>query len=547
MKRGKHGLVGLLAAGVVVGATAAFATVGAAGPPSGPTLTPVPSANVKAPGYAPPNKLSPELTQVIVAQGSDALENPTQAVPTYGYDGDVLTPTGQPQMLPVPVTAPATPTEAHKTEPDKNAYLVFGNGLTGADSEYDYGTHFLFQGHEAGTPGYVTRINLDADAAHRVTLLGTEDSDGKALPDFDGITWDPWAKKLLLTSEGSLGGGVWSADPGLPSTIDNLSGSLGQGGYEGIQNDSDGNLWIVEDSGGSNKPGTVARRPNSFLFRFVPENPGDLRHGKLQALQVLDAQGTAITFDSQATVDNPGQVAIHSYGNQLATRWVTIHDTATNGTTPYNANVLAKTAGATPFKRPENGLFRPDGKFREFYFDETGDTNVTSVENTTAGGWGAIQKLTQSGPSADTGTLSLFYKSDGPHSGIDNVAFLSRNAISFGQDASDGVHTTLGFDSAFVWDVTLDYSDTSNQPLRWLAQGRDPSATVDAANGGFGKNDQDNEITGIHVSDGDPTAKGILGAKSPDLGRGDGSWRWFYTQQHGDNITWEVLLDKRGR
>ena len=173
MKRGKHGLVGLLAAGVVVGATAAFATVGAAGPPSGPTLTPVPSANVKAPGYAPPNKLSPELTQVIVAQGSDALENPTQAVPTYGYDGDVLTPTGQPQMLPVPVTAPATPTEAHKTEPDKNAYLVFGNGLTGADSEYDYGTHFLFQGHEAGTPGYVTRINLDADAAHRVTLLGT--------------------------------------------------------------------------------------------------------------------------------------------------------------------------------------------------------------------------------------------------------------------------------------------------------------------------------------------------------------------------------------
>ena len=40
------------------------------------------------------------------------------------------------------------------------------------------------------------------------------------------------------------------------STV-NVSGALGRGGYEGIQDDGDGNIWIVEDIGGSNKPGTV--------------------------------------------------------------------------------------------------------------------------------------------------------------------------------------------------------------------------------------------------------------------------------------------------
>jgi len=90
--------------------------------------------------------------------------------------------------------------------------------------------------------------------------------------------------------------------------------------------------------------------------------------------------------------------------------------------------------------------------------------------------------------------------------------------------------------------LRVDYS-TGAQPARWLAQGRDPSATIDSANGGFGKNDGDNEITGPHVSDGDPSVRGILGAKVPNVFR-DG-WRWFWTQQHGDNFTFEVLPARR--
>jgi len=113
--------------------------------------------------------------------------------------------------------------------------------------------------------------------------------------------------------------------------------------------------------------------------------------------------------------------------------------------------------------------------------------------------------------------------------------------ISFVEDAGDTLHGQRNaLDSGYVWDVTKDYSNPANQPIRWLAEGRDASATLDAANGGFGSNDGDNEITGLHVSDGDPGVDGILGAKVPDLT--NHKWRWFYTQQHGDNHTYEVKL-----
>ena len=65
---------------------------------------------------------------------------------------------------------------------------------------------------------------------------------------------------------------------------------------------------------------------------------------------------------------------------------------------------------------------------------------------------------------------------------------------------------------------------------------------------GFGKNEDDNEITGIHLSDGDPSVGGLIGTDNPRFlnpggSHGSDDWRLFWTQQHGDNNTWEVLLD----
>src|SRR5215813_14701148 len=121
-------------------------------------VTSVASANPKAVGAPAPNILSPELVETIVAQGSFKLENPGEQS-YYGYGND-----GPPVPVPGDLPSDQHLVEATKTEPDKNTYLILHN-QKGADPKYDYGTHFLFQGHELGQNSmrYITRINLDAD------------------------------------------------------------------------------------------------------------------------------------------------------------------------------------------------------------------------------------------------------------------------------------------------------------------------------------------------------------------------------------------------
>ena len=171
-----------------------------------------------------------------------------------------------------------------------------------------------------------------------------------------------------------------------------------------------------------------AKIPNSFVYRYVPATPGDLENGVLQVLQVRNANGQPITQASQTALNSPDQLALHTYGAKFDTRWVTIHDTATDGTASFNANALALADGGTPFKRPENGQFRPGSHFGEFYFDETGDTDATSPENDTAGGWGSVFRLKQSSPTSDTGTLSLFYKANQSTAAFDNVTSCPRTS-----------------------------------------------------------------------------------------------------------------------
>src|SRR5262249_40937022 len=114
-------------------------------------LTNVPAANAKIRGVTSPTILSPELQQVVAAQGSTKLENPSALTRYYGYDNDVLAAPGVPRMLPAPGAVPGPSAvdkvEAQKTEPDKNTYLILKH-QNGPDPSYDYGTHFLFQGHE---------------------------------------------------------------------------------------------------------------------------------------------------------------------------------------------------------------------------------------------------------------------------------------------------------------------------------------------------------------------------------------------------------------
>lgn len=535
----------------VVKAVAIIAAAALVSVPAGPVFakggdgrfrfTPVPKANPKIVGVSSPNILPPELVEAPVAQGSFVLENPSDLVGYYGYDSDG-------PLLPAPGDLPANghKVEASKTEPDKNTYLVLDH-QHGADALYDYGSHFLYQGHELGGAGYITRINLDADGPHRVTLLATEDVNGNSLPTIDGSTWYPFSHKLLFTSESASNASIVQATPDYPSTVEDLSGIIGRAGYEGVQADRFGRLILVEDVGG--KAGSVnshAKQPNSFVYRFLPYSPSDLKTGgKLQVLQVKSqAHSGPIVFGADPDTDILSQDVkdLHTYGKHFLTGWVTIHDTATQGTTPYDANALAKAAGGTPFKRPENGQFRPGTDFSEFVFATTGDTNALTEAGSTFGGFGAVFQLRLFGGS---GILSLVYNGDVVHAGFDNCAFWDANRIVFVEDAGDGLHAQRNaLDSAWLVDLNADYSNPTVQPLRILAEGRDASATLDSqfsGKPGF-QNEGDNELTGWLQSDGDPTVGGLLGAKIPTPFRN--GWRLFYTQQHGDNFTWEILPAK---
>jgi hypothetical protein len=532
-------IFGLAAVGVASSAALALTVSGPSGasPVSVWNLKSV-QAQPKAPGLTNPNVLSPGLDEVAVAQGSIPLEIPADGIGYYGYlaDGPLL---------------PVFPDlhEASKTEPDKNTYLVL-DGQHGADPSYSYGHHFLFQGHEGGA-GYFTRVNLDADYANKVTLMASRDVNGDPLPVFDGSTWDPFAHRLLLTSEEGADGGVFAATLDYPSSVSNLDGSLGNGGYEGIQNDSAGNVWVVEDVGGGTGPTTPhAKQPNSFVYRFVPDNVGDLTEGRMQVLRVdSDSTGDPIVFhagDPDGDILSADRKDLHTYGMSFKTRWVTIHDTDTDGADAFDANALAKAAGGTPFKRPENGVFQPGTGFKSFFFTETGDTNLATEAGADYGGFGALYRLTQLSPTANTGRLSMLYRGDAAHTGLDNLSFVGMRQLVAVEDASDSVHTARNaLDSAYLFRTGTDYSQAGNVPVRMIAEGRDPSATIDAALGDADapdfQNEGDNELTGIHTSDGDPSVHGILGAKIPSPLTKGTAWRIFYTAQHGNNVTYEII------
>jgi hypothetical protein len=500
----------------VLGAVLAVGSVSATASSSTWEVGSVASANPRV--GVEDNVLAPGLRETPVAWGALPLTHPDTGagVTHYGYN----TSNGGPLTQ--------DPKEAFKTEPDKNVYLTLG------------GRHFLFQGHEGGPHGYVTRIDLDqADPVKRVALMSDTDSGGAALPNFDGITWNPFTRQLLLTAEAKApNGGVWGLsldDAGEPTTgLAVRLPALGSGGYEGVQNDSAGNVWLVEDIGGSAVSG--GKKPNSYVYRFAPVDKSDLtKGGTLQALQVMRRDGSPITA-GQLSADPASQdiADLHGLRRSFATKWVDVH----TGTAAFDATASAAAANATPFKRPENGVFRPGTAFGEFYFTETGDTSTAS---TLPGAYGGVFRLTQKSPNATTGRLAAVAVGDRDHTGFDNIAFATKDHLLVVEDAGDSLHQQRNaLDSGFQ----LDLGDAGNKGrlTRWLAEGRDASALYDATTSP-GYNDGDNEITGIHVSDGDASVGGLLGAKAPRPF--DGSWRVFWTQQHGDNITWELTPTAR--
>jgi hypothetical protein len=497
----------------------------------GPITSSVPNARKRI--AHPPNLIAPQFRLEEITNGFALLENPSGVITNFGFLNDF----------------PPQTVEATKTEPDQNLFLVFNNGLSGPASGYNYGTRFIFQGHEnAHDLAYVTRVNLDvSDPAHRITLLTPEGADGLThFNSIDGSTYDPFTETLLFTQENGSSGGVMQITTGWPPVITTLDGVFGKAGYEGIHPDDQGNILIVEDSGGTsvnvdpNDPGSskVARQPNSFVYRLIPTDITDLsKGGKLQALQV-SIDGQPILFhadDPSGDVFADAQLQLHTLGTSYPVQWVTVHDTAVDGFDSFNANAAAKSAGATPFKRPENAAFLPGSGFRTFFFCPTGDTNADSgnvPELAARGVWGSIFRVDLS-EDRDSGQISIFFLGDAIHSSFDNLTFADTNTLLATEDRGDGLHTQLDrLDS--IWAFLVSDGSAS----RLVALGRDKLSEIDVnltGTPGF-QNEGDNEPTGLHVSAGGTTAATLPGTLA-DLNHPHA----FFTQQHGENTLWQIV------
>lgn len=511
-------------------------------------ITGVPQANAKS-GH-PDNVISPGFKLVQIVQGTDKLENPSGIITNFGLLNDGATQKFEPT----------------RTEPDENLYLVFDHNLGGPTSGFDYGRHYLFQGHENVLPfAYITRVNLDVtDPAHRITLLTPVGANGQTgFGSIDGSVWNPFTRTLLFTQERGTGGGATEITPDWPSQIRSLDGFLGKGGYEGIHPDNKGNLWIAEDSGGAttnidpanpSSPKT-ARQANSFVFRFVPNDPTNLsKGGVLQALQVT-IDGSPLVFGGttaaqiQADVFAVARLKLNTPGTSWPVKFVNVHDsTACAPNCPaFDANAAAKTAGATPFQRPENGLFRPGSDFQSFFFTATGDTDANAGGTpalAARGSWGSIFRADFKKNSAQ-GKISIVVLGDADHASFDNISFLDGKTFIAAEDRGDGLHTQLNrLDS--IWSFRLSDDDDNDRgnirDARFVALGRDPASEQDSlllGTPGF-QNDGDNEPTGTHVSNGDTSINGMLGTRRSLEGA-----RMFFTQQHGLNRVFEVVRTEK--
>jgi hypothetical protein len=482
----------------------------------------VPSAN---PEIITDNVISQEFAPGLLAEGMALLENPSGVITRLGNLSD-----------------------GSRTEPDENTYLILDHNPGGPTPGYDYGRHFLFQGHEMPNGNtnraYITRINLDvAHPDHRITLMTPGDANAiTGFNSIDGSTWDPFSRTLLFTQEdGNIGGVIEMGADFDPSTggghgLRTLYGSLGRGGYEGIHPDDRGNILIVEDVGGTTVM-NQGRNPNSFVYRFVPLEPSDLTRGKLQALQVFinDNPLVFVPVDSNnpnGDTRSNNQLLLHTIGASWPVRWVTVHDTEINGTAPFDANALAKARGATPFKRPENGQFQPGSQFQTFVFDVTGDTSAVAGQDpvlAARGAWGGLFRVDLN-PDRNTGNISLVILGDADHAAFDNITFVDdRDTVLIAEDRGDLLHDQLNtVDSIWAYRLNRQHPER-NIVTRFDALGQDKLAGI--------AGEEDNEPTGVHMSEGDSTIGGLIGTREFRTDRA----RLFFTQQHGENNLFEVF------
>ena len=175
---------------------------------------------------------------------------------------------------------------------------------------------------DGGSGGAVSVVDLQTGEAKEV--VGR--ADWEAL---DGIVWTPWHTILFAEEAGT----TVRPDPDHPAATAGLlyelkldrkdltkadsvtvRPMLGALAHEGIEIDAEGNVYVIDED------------RHGAVYKFVPDNYGDLSSGQLYALKVLNGAKTG------------------------AAEWVALDMSQVQ----IKANVAARAVGATEFCRPED-------------------------------------------------------------------------------------------------------------------------------------------------------------------------------------------------
>jgi len=193
---------------------------------------------------------------------------------------------------------------------------------------------FLYRSHETPQAGQISVTDLSTGQ----TRVLVQRADWNRM---DGIVWTPW--HTLLTAEemrperlpSTPDPLVPQAQAGLLYEVDPVTGAtvprpaLGAKAHEGIRIDPAGNVYGISETAPTTRVGTPPRpAPGGYIFRFVPDQRGDLSSGQLYALKIVAPTG-----------DRTGDAI-----------WIPLDRTAVQ----IDADAEATRAGATGYGRPED-------------------------------------------------------------------------------------------------------------------------------------------------------------------------------------------------
>ena len=145
------------------------------------------------------------------------------------------------------------------------------------------------------------------------------------------------------------------------------------------------------------------------------------------------------------------------------------------------------------------------------------------------GAWGGIFRVDLDA-NRETGNISLVVLGDADHAAFDNITFVDdKDTVLVTEDRGDTLHDQLNkLDSIWAYKLDREHPERSIA-ARFVALGEDRMAPI--------ATEEDNEPTGLHMSEGDSTIQGLIGTREFRKDRA----MLFFTQQHGENNLFEVL------